>query len=84
MKNKRFIAGAVCPACGVMDSIRIFHSETQRSYRECVDCGFTDTMEDDPRLEGDLPEARIAREESVLDEHTDVIRFVDITSGEQH
>ncbi len=82
MKNKRFIAGAVCPACGTMDSIRIFRSETQRDYRECVDCGFTDAMEDDLRLEGDLPEARIAREESVLEKNTDVIRFVDIT--DQH
>lgn len=79
MKNKRFIAGAVCPACGAMDSIRMFRSETQRDYRECVDCGFTNAMEGDLRLEGDLPEARIAREESVMEKNTDVIRFVDIT-----
>ena len=82
MKNKRFIAGAVCPVCGVTDSIRTFRSETQQDYRECVDCGFTDAMEDDLRLEGDLPETRIAREESVLAEHADVLRFVDIT--DQH
>ena len=80
MNHKRFIAGAVCPACGTMDSIRTFRSETQQSYRECVDCGYTDKLQDDLRLQGDLPKARIAREESVLEEHTDVIRFIDITA----
>ena len=77
MKTKRFIAGAVCPSCGTMDSVRMFRSETERDYRECVECGFSDEMEVNPRLEGNLPEARIAREESILDDHTDIIRFVD-------
>lgn len=77
MKTKRFIAGAVCPSCGTMDSVRMFRSETERDYRECVECGFSDEMEANPRLEGDLPEARIAREERALEDHTDIIRFVD-------
>ncbi|WP_095210230.1 YheV family putative zinc ribbon protein [Endozoicomonas ascidiicola] len=80
MKTKRFIAGAVCPSCGAMDSIRMFRSETQRDYRECVECDYSDVMDVSPALEGDLPEARITREEKALEEHTDVIRFVDASS----
>ncbi|WP_066013532.1 YheV family putative zinc ribbon protein [Endozoicomonas atrinae] len=84
MKTKRFIAGAVCPSCGTMDSVRMFRSETERDYRECVECGFSDVMEVNPKLEGDLPEARIAREESILEDHTDVIRFIDASSSDKH
>ncbi len=84
MRTKRFIAGAVCPSCGSMDSIRIFRSETEKDYRECVECGFSDMMKEEPRLNGDLPEARIAREESVLEEQTEIIRFVDAAPPEKH
>ena len=84
MKTKRFIAGAVCPSCGVMDCVRMFRSETGRDYRECVECGFSDVMEVDPKLEGELPDTRIAREEKVLEEHTDIIRFVDASPSDKH
>ncbi|WP_257265179.1 YheV family putative zinc ribbon protein [Endozoicomonas sp. ONNA2] len=83
MKTRRFIAGAVCPACGTMDSVRMFRSETGRDYRECVECGFSDEMDVNPKLEGNLPEARITREESVLEDHTDIIRFIDDPTGKK-
>ncbi|MGB0360504.1 MAG: YheV family putative zinc ribbon protein [Endozoicomonas sp.] len=81
MRTKRFIAGAVCPSCGAMDSIRMFRSETERDYRECVECDYSDIMEVNPSLEGKLPEARITREEKTLEEHTDVIRFIDASGS---
>ena len=84
MRTKRFIAGAVCPSCGTMDSIRVFRSETDKEYRECVECGFSDMMQEEPRLNGNLPEARIAREESVLEAQTDIIRFVDAAPSKKH
>ncbi len=37
--SRRFIAGAVCPRCGLHDKI-VVDSETRR--RECVHCGFSD------------------------------------------
>ena len=77
MKTKRFIAGAVCPSCGQMDTLRIFLGESGRQIRECVECQFSDLMEQDPRLQGELPEARISREETTLEEHEDVIRILD-------
>lgn len=41
--NRRFIAGAVCPRCAKMDKLVMFR-ENGKDYRECVSCGFTDTM----------------------------------------
>lgn len=42
---KRFIAGAVCPACSQMDTIRTFEDEG-RPARECVSCGYADTLDE--------------------------------------
>lgn len=40
----RFIAGAVCPACGEQDSLRAeVTAEADEQYRECVSCGFSET-----------------------------------------
>lgn len=42
---KRFIAGAVCTACGVQDRTLMYH-EDAKVVRECVACGFTETLDD--------------------------------------
>jgi len=49
---KRFIAGAVCPRCAEMDTLRVYRDE-EHEHRECVRCDFTDSM----RLDGE-PEAK--------------------------
>lgn len=41
---KRFIAGAVCPACSQMDTIRMFQVD-EVPHRECVACGYADTLD---------------------------------------
>lgn len=41
--KKQFIAGAVCPACESMDTIRMWTQEGEQ-YRECVECGFADKL----------------------------------------
>ncbi|MGB1237095.1 MAG: YheV family putative zinc ribbon protein [Pseudomonadales bacterium] len=38
---KRFIAGAVCPRCSAMDSIRMYRNDI-REYRECVRCDYVE------------------------------------------
>lgn len=49
---KRFIAGAVCPKCGVQDSIRAERDEKLLVLkRECVECGFSDALYDSPQQE---------------------------------
>ena len=68
MTTKRFIAGAVCPSCGVQDTVRTFVKNGQ-DIRECVDCGFSDEMQQEPVLVGEIPTTRISHEE---DEHGNV------------
>ncbi|PTU74564.1 YheV family putative zinc ribbon protein [Pseudomonas mangrovi] len=41
--TKRFIAGAVCPACSAMDTIKMWDEEGV-PHRECVACGYADTL----------------------------------------
>ncbi|MHA7878705.1 MAG: YheV family putative zinc ribbon protein [Saccharospirillum sp.] len=41
----RFIAGAVCPKCGAMDTLKAgYQDEGRVMVRECVDCGHTDRI----------------------------------------
>lgn len=47
---KRFIAGAVCPRCAVMDRVVMYESEG-KSVRECIDCGFRNVMGSEPEAE---------------------------------
>lgn len=41
--KKRFIAGAVCPACEAQDTIKMWDVDGV-PHRECVACGFADTL----------------------------------------
>ena len=41
--KKRFIAGAVCPACSEQDKLMMW-SEDDVPHRECVACGYSDTL----------------------------------------
>ena len=43
---KRFIAGAVCPRCGAMDRIRAWTTESGKQLRDCVACGFNESLTD--------------------------------------
>jgi len=41
--KKRFIAGAVCPSCSEPDKLMMW-SEDEVPHRECVACGYSDTL----------------------------------------
>jgi len=43
-KPKRFIAGAVCPRCGLMDRIVV---SADGANRECIACDFSDERPSD-------------------------------------
>ena len=45
ISKKRFIAGAVCPACSEMDKIQMW-DEDGVPHRECVACGYADTLDE--------------------------------------
>lgn len=44
VSKRRFIAGAVCPACSEMDKIQMW-DEDGVPHRECVACGYADTLD---------------------------------------
>ena len=41
---KRFIAGAVCPACEALDTVQMWN-EGGTPHRECVVCGYADLLD---------------------------------------
>ena len=44
VSKRRFIAGAVCPACSELDRIQMW-DEDGVPHRECVACGYADTLD---------------------------------------
>ena len=54
--RRRFIAGAVCPRCGLMDKILV---DADTDKRLCVSCGF---CEDRPGLPASSPSAAPAHD----------------------
>lgn len=56
--TRRFIAGAVCPRCGAMDTILV---DSVNDCRECVECGFTDQRPDDKASAATEPATRVSR-----------------------
>ncbi|MGD9861316.1 MAG: YheV family putative zinc ribbon protein [Marinobacterium sp.] len=61
--SKRFIAGAICPRCGEMDTVRMYRDD-EREYRECVKCGFSDSLRLDGRPDPEQIETRVSGERS--------------------
>ena len=45
VSKRRFIAGAVCPACSELDKIQMW-DEDGVPHRECVACGYADTLDE--------------------------------------
>ena len=81
---KRFIAGAVCPRCGEMDTLKMFRDE-KREHRECIRCDFTDSMamdgSDQPK--GEL-ETRVNRGGKVELEPAQPLNFVPNPGATKH
>ena len=46
---KRFIAGAVCPRCGEMDTLRMASLDDEQ-HRDCVRCGYEDKLDAQGRV----------------------------------
>lgn len=77
MPIKRFIAGAVCPKCSAMDKLKAWQ-EDGLQHRECVACGFTDSMS----LEA--PEELPTRVNQTQPDPKDAIQVVKIFDGNLH
>jgi len=82
--TKRFIAGAVCPRCAAMDAIRM-HRDEVREYRECVKCGFEDSLRLDGRPEPEEVETRVTRStQPVETEQAQPIKFIMPSKRKDH
>ena len=69
----RFIAGAVCPRCGVMDRIVVSGDGDQR---HCIDCGFSD---DRPSAAPEQVATRVTRPAARrVETEAQVVRMLDI------
>ena len=74
MSRPRFIAGAVCPACGAMDRLQLLTTDGDQR-RRCVACGHEDSLastasrEPVTRLDGGLksPDPSAASPVRILD-----------------
>ncbi|SFM54307.1 YheV family putative zinc ribbon protein [Marinobacter pelagius] len=66
---KRFIAGAVCPRCAEMDKIMMFTDDNDKQIRECVACGFTDGLSEEPDTQVLELETRVNKRKNE-DDHT--------------
>lgn len=78
--TKRFIAGAVCPRCNSMDSIRVYRNEI-REYRECVKCDYQDAQNLDgtpvaEELETRVNQPRDKAQPSKPTNEVQVVKFV--------
>ena len=51
MNKKRFIAGALCPACSLQDKLRMWRVEDGSVHIDCVNCGFSDTLGETETME---------------------------------
>lgn len=72
-EKRRFIAGAVCPRCKRMDSIRAY-SENGTDYRECIHCGFSDQIRINPPVRE--PETRVNRSEEERAAQEQVVKIL--------
>lgn len=76
-KNRRFIAGAVCPRCGAMDKIVV---DMETDQRECVACGFSESRPEAPPPSEEI-RTRVNRAAARrVETPAEVVRFLDPTS----
>ncbi|MGA1207333.1 MAG: YheV family putative metal-binding protein [Gammaproteobacteria bacterium] len=77
MTIKRFIAGAVCQACGQQDKVRAWDDpNAQAMYRECVACGYTDVLAHASEHTSELL-TRVNYTDPVFDEDVSPVRILD-------
>jgi len=72
--RKRFIAGAVCPACSAQDTIRMW-DEDGVPHRECAACGYADTLDAQGNsVPRELP-TRVAHDAKPVEAKTVTVQF---------
>lgn len=71
----RFIAGAVCPRCGEMDTLKA-GNDGDVMVRECVECGFTDRISQAVNAPTEL-DTRVNQPNQPADTEAQPVRILD-------
>ncbi|MFG1495766.1 YheV family putative zinc ribbon protein [Saccharospirillum sp. HFRX-1] len=71
----RFIAGAVCPRCGEMDTLKA-GNDGDVMVRECVECGFTDRISQAVNAPTEL-DTRVSQSNQQADIEAQPVRILD-------
>lgn len=71
---RRFIAGAICPSCKEMDKLMMW-SENNIPHRECMACGFKDTLNEQGLSIPQEPATRVTSTVKSTQQETKTIHF---------
>ncbi|MGJ8513779.1 YheV family putative zinc ribbon protein [Carnimonas bestiolae] len=80
--KKRFIAGAVCPRCSTMDTLKAWEQNGIR-YRECVDCDFFEQLPLEQQNVGEL-ETRVNKPAAEPENDIQTVKILDPGSITRH
>lgn len=75
-RPRRFIAGVVCPKCSAMDKTVMFDNDDNEEVRECVSCGFKQTMREHEAAEAELATRVTPLGKAVLDEGEKPLKII--------
>lgn len=84
---KRFIAGTVCPKCSQMDTTRLFKNDQGDDVRECISCGFIQTLAqqlDEDAIKAAELATRVSPlgDKAILDEGEKPLRIIGLNQPE--
>ena len=75
--KRRFIAGAVCPRCGLIDKVVMLLDSDDRQ-RECVSCGYTDKLDGEAEISEPATRVNQPRVDQPVLEHEEEIQTIRI------
>ncbi|MBB3048613.1 hypothetical protein FHR99_002887 [Litorivivens lipolytica] len=83
-RPRRFIAGAVCPKCAEMDKTVMYRVNDTEQVRECVRCGFKETIKDDvspEEVQTRVNQPRIGEKPLPHEDEVQVVNLLDPKDG---
>lgn len=83
--QKRFIAGAVCPKCAEMDKTVMYRVSDKEQVRECVRCGFKESIRDDKNQPEEVTtrvnQPRVGEQPLSHEDEISVVKLMDPSDG---
>ena len=81
---RRFIAGAVCPKCAEMDKTVMYRVNDNEQVRECVRCGFKETIRDEmtaEEVQTRVNQPRVGEKPLQQEDEVQVVNLLDPKDG---